>query len=180
MQNPEPNVYKYFVSVTVDNLMNNINTLEEHNLTLDVVTNCNQDLSEAWTKGPATGDIAQGIKDVQDKSMTIDAFVKKYLSAGSANIADFSEATGSLLMNLLANNYDPKGTGPLDMNVINSFNSIVQSTANNEEQLGQNLSKTEGSVVQQDASAQQPLADIGNSIEGIFGNIASLVQQIYS
>ncbi len=177
----EKNVYKYFVQVTTDVLMGNIFTLSTHNDTLDVITDCNLKLSESWTTGDAGEDIKKALKGVTSGT-AIDDFISKYLTTGNANLSQFSEAVGSQIMQLLAKYYKdlPKDKGPMDMNVVNSFNSIIQSTANNEEQLMQNEGKTEGSVVQQDASAQQPIADIGSSVEQILGNLASLVQQIYS
>ncbi|MGB7978564.1 MAG: hypothetical protein WCF19_05335 [Chlamydiales bacterium] len=125
--------------------------------------------------------------NVDDEAAALQAFITTYMTSGDSGtmaypISDYSQAVGTQLMNILSTCYGSSKltNAAADMATLNSFSSIIQAKANYEEAPGQNEAKTEGSVIQQDTSAQQPIANCNDSIQGIFGNLASLVQQIYS
>ncbi len=186
------NVYRYFMHVSNSLLLGNIGTMQTHNTTLDVLTRSNQLLSEAWNTGAAGPDVLNGpygLNNVLDKAPgsqeqadALNAFISEYFSSGSENfIQEYSTAVGAQLLNLVAQCYGKLGDGAsADMSAVNSFNSVISAKSSYETQIGQNESKTEGSVVQQDTSAQQPIANCADSMEGLFGNVASLIQQTYS
>jgi hypothetical protein len=69
------------------------------------------------------------------------------------------------------------------MNVVNSLFSTVQSTGQEQESPGQNLAKTEDSVVQQDSSAQQNISEMGQNVlpnppHPPYGSLAASVKVI--
>ena len=109
-----------------------------------------------------------------------------YLGAGGTiPVSEFTQGVGSQLLKILASVYKQvdgieSGQGSVDSTTINSFNGIVSAQGNNEEQTGQNLGKTEGSVVQADAGAQQTFTGIVDAVEGFVSIVASLLQQLYS
>ncbi len=172
------NVYNYFTDIVVTMLMGNISTLQSHNTTLDVYTQTSEQLSYAWTTGPGSDEIQNALNKItNNKEMA--SFITQYLTSGY--IYDFSATLGAQVMEKLSSSGVWDSTnGPSQMNIINQWNSMISSTGQNEETLGQNGVKAETSVLQQDASTQQPLSDVGNSVFSIGANIGSLLQQLYA
>lgn len=188
------NIGNYMVSVVTDLFMGNIVTLGTHNDKLDELLDTNQTLTTAWTTGPAGADLLTKIEALapkdpnhptQDEAIAFNGFVATLSQSGSFPVSEFSQGVGTTLMTMLSTYYtliDGKnaGQGSVDSSAINSFNGIVSATGNNEEQIGQNLGKTEGSVVQTDAGAQQTFSGIVDAVEGFVSIVASLLQQLYS
>lgn len=181
--------YQNFVSIIVDVLRGNISTLATHDETLNIITNANEELTRSWTSGAADPkiqneldyigkEIASG--DTADAAHHLEDLINEYMGSGKSDVDMFSQSTIAQMMGYLGACHDKLKNASGDISTVTAYNSIVQSKATNEEQIGQNLSKTEGSVLQQDASAQQPIADIGSDIVQILANIASLIQQTYS
>jgi hypothetical protein len=170
-------IYNYYVSVCVNLLMGNIDTLQAHNNTLSVFTTTNDALTKAWTTGPGDQDIVTALNNVNSESDMAN-FIQDYLM--SSDQAKFSLALVTAVMTKLSSSgVWTTDNGPSQMNVINQFNGLVTSSGTEEEQTGQNEGKTESSVLQQDAGAQQPLSDIGNAVSGIAQSENSLLQQTF-
>ncbi len=176
-------VYTFMTDVVVDALMNNIGTLMTHNTTLDVLTQTSQLLSFNWTSGPGSSSLQQEYADLvgdpADGKTLMANFIKTFLN--QKYLYGFSAFYGTEIMSLLSqSSYWDSDAGPSQMNILNQWNSMVSSTAQNDENTGQNLVKGENSIIQSDANAQQPLSDIDTAALGIFGNIGTLLQQLYS
>lgn len=182
------NIFAYFNFVSRDFLMKNIYTMQTHNDTLNVLTDANQKLTESWTTGSSSGQLANNWAYLSANASQFLDFINgtgafSGMPMTSFPVSDFSTAVGTALMNLVASFYNTepvKDSAAAVNSAVNSMNSIISSQATYEEQPGQNEVKTEGSVVQGDTSTQQTVANIADSFEGVFSNIASLVQQIYS
>lgn len=181
------------VSVACNLFLGNIVTLGTHNDKLDELLDTNQALTTAWTTGAAGADLQAQLTKIQNdtpgtpaQANDLNAFIAKYLTgSGTIPVSQFSQAIGTTLMQLLAANYAGidgihSGQASVDSSAITSFNGIVSATGNNEQQIGQNLGKTEGSVVQTDAGAQQTFTGIVDAVEGFVSIVASLLQQLYS
>jgi len=201
------NIGNYMVSVAYNLFMGNIGTLGTHNDKLDEILDQNQNLTSSWTSGTpeATGsDLQAQINNIlfyaatnpdgspnpnanpDTEASLLNTFVGTYLGAGGTiPVSEFTQGVGSQLLKILASVYKQvdgieSGQGSVDSTTINSFNGIVSAQGNNEEQTGQNLGKTEGSVVQADAGAQQTFTGIVDAVEGFVSIVASLLQQLYS
>lgn len=182
------NIFSYFNFVSKNFLLKNIYTMETHNDTLNVLTDTNQALTESWTTGSASGPLTQALGKITTSAQEFYNFVTGSNDfAGNSmtqfNVSNFSTAVGVQLMNLVAQYYNTepvKDSAAAINSAVNSMNSIISSQATYEEQPGQNEVKTEGSVIQGDTSTQQTIANIADSFQGVFANISSLVQQIYS
>ena len=178
------NPYSYYVDVIIDLLGENTETTASHAAELKILTNTSESLSSAWTtEMPSSStssslniDIGNGLAQVNAGTMTMASFISTYLTKGY--LPGFSSELGIKVMTTLSNHWD-KNAGPGQMNIINQWNSLISGKAQNEESTGQNDSKTESSVVQQDAGDQQIFVDAGNSVSGVMGNFASLLQQPY-
>lgn len=183
------NIFAYLNYVSNTFLLKNIYTMETHNDTLNVLTDTNQKLTESWTTGDKSGDLAAMWNYISGSAQGLQDFINGTVpgfpgeSMTSLPVQDYSTAVGTKLMNLIAQYYT---TSPVsdnaaaDNSAVNSMNSIISSQATYEEQPGQNEVKTESSVLQGDTSTQQTVANIADSFQGVFSNIASLLQQLYS
>jgi hypothetical protein len=193
------NIFSYFNFVSRNFLIKNIYTMETHNDTLNVLTNTSQALTESWTKGSASGALAGdwSTYPIDNDAQNFVNFVfgeNNYDGDTNAKpphgqpmtkypISDYSVSVVQYLMGLVAKYYnsDPmKDSAAAISSAVNSMVSIVNSQSTNEQQLGQNEVKTEGSVVQGDTSTQQTIANMADSFQGVFANLSSLVQQMYS
>jgi hypothetical protein len=172
--------YKYFTNVIVGLLMGNIGTLETHNTTLDMWTSTSQKLSNAWISGEPDPN-SQMWKDFNNikTNKEMAAFISNYLN--DSYTYEFSSLFGTQLMTKLSTTavWDSKA-GPSQMNIINQWNSMISSVAQNNENTGQNGVKSENSVLQSDAGAQQPLSDMGNSALSIGASIVTVLQRQYN
>jgi hypothetical protein len=191
------NIFSYFNFVSRNFLLKNIYTMETHNDTLNVLTNTSQALTESWTTGSASGTLALDWSNFPITDGNAQNFVDFVNGTGNYDgtggphgqqmtkypVSDFSIAVGAQLMALVAKYYnsDPMKDSAAAINsAVNSMNSIINSQATYEQQPGQNAVKTEGSVIQGDTSTQQTIANIADSFQGVFANLSSLVQQMYS
>lgn len=78
----------------------------------------------------------------------------------------------------LSSCYDKDASPPVAAE-LSSFLNLVQAETTQELTPLQSLVKSEGSVIQKDGDAQQPLADAGNSFVTLFGSAANFLQQSY-
>ncbi len=189
------NVYAEFANTVANLLIGNIGTLQTHTDTLALWTDTNAALTANWTtrtpdqnwNSEDAGKLEAAYEGVQDDIKAGDskdaqkdfaALLQNFLNPEYLDV--FSQAFGVDLMNMLNNPvvWD-KDAGPSQMNVINQFMSLINSCGQKDEQIGQNESKTESSVVQQDAGAQQAIGDMGSTVNGAGGNIAGILQQPY-
>ncbi len=181
------NPYNFYVDVIISLLEGNTETTMSHAEELHILTQTSESLSSAWTTTPSAADQSALTQQIEtalagvNGSSSMGTFITTYLTDGYLD--GFSSELGIQVMTTLSNpnNWDSSSgsSSPGQMNIINQWNSLITSKAQNEESLGQNDTKTESSVVQQDAGAQQVFADMGNSVSGIVGNYASLLQQAY-
>jgi len=179
------NPYAYYVDVIIDLLQGNTDTTASHAAELKILTNTSESLSSDWTTkidtpsatGSLNAKIGAALAGVSN-STEMGSFITTYLTKGY--LPGFSSELGIQVMTKLseAGVWD-SNAGPGQMNIINQWNSLISGKAQNEESTGQNDSKTESSVVQQDAGDQQIFVDAGNSVSGVMGNFASLLQQPY-
>lgn len=180
------NTYSYFTNIIVGLLEGNIGTLDTHNSTLDLYTSTSQELSQAWTSGEPDPN-SQIWKDYQamltapkGSNDLMAQFINDYMQ-GDNHVDFFSALFGTQLMSALSSSNIWDSThGPAQMNEINQWNSMIGSIAQNQENKGQNGVKSESSVLQSDAGAQQPLSDAGTAGLSIFGNDVQLLQKTFS
>ena len=192
------NVYANFASIVANLLINNIGTLATHTASLELWTQTNANLTTDWTTqtpdqkqgDPYADEMWLAYQNVEAEANSSDPKVRAKAKADFATLLQnylqpdyiyaFSQSFGVDLMQLLNNPavWD-KDAGPSQMNLINQFISLIGSTGQQEEQIGQTESKTEASVVQQDGGAQQAIGDLGTTVNGAGGNIAGLLQQPY-
>lgn len=180
------NTYSYFTNIIIGLLEGNIGTLETHNSTLDLYTSTSQELSAAWTSGKPDPD-SQIWKDYQamltappGSNDLMAKFIQDYMQNDN-HVNDFSALFCTQLMTALSSpNIWNKDNGSSQLTTINSWNSMIGSIAQDQENIGQNGVKSESSVLQSDAGAQQPLSDAGTAALSIFGNDVQLLQKTFS
>lgn len=196
------NPYNYYEQVTVNLLLGNLQTLSVTNDTLNLWTTTNNNLTTQWTTGmpDPNSDVwkdyenileNKGIDGTSSSSSNADmaAYIGKFLQSGY--LTHFSQMFMTDLMTLLSYNGTPATpggpnltiwdatNGPIQMNMLNQFNSLVSSTGQNDEQLGQQETKTENSEQQQLAGEQQPLSDGFNAVAEAAANAASILNQSF-
>ena len=196
------------VNQIVAALMVNLSTIQTHAATISNLTDATNALQENWSNRipdldhddldkaiqkeldyiegmtPKKGESDDDFKKRKQAEIK-DNLVNKYMLAPKGGdytqnqlLSHWSSQAVTRVQGLLSSCYDKDG-GPPVMGVLSSFLSMVGSESTQELTPMQSLVKSEGSIVQQDASAQQPLADAGNSFVTLLGSTASFLQQSY-
>lgn len=173
------NVYTDFTNAVVTSLMTNISTMSAHNTTLQSWVESTRKLNQGWQTGvdPTIEAQINGLGSV--------AAINTYMNAGSgANFLPLSKWSSQLLIKLMTKlssltTSDNKDQAGILMGLINQYTSLLQSQSTKETATGDSQTKAQGNIIQQDTSAQQPIADAGSSAAGVLGAFASLLDRAF-
>jgi hypothetical protein len=178
-------------------LMVNLSTIQAHAATLNNYTDSTNALQGNWSgrdldpNDPVEKQMQEALDaidkqpvksddDKKKKREMIDDFISKYVvpKTGGDNTT-VSHLSSKIIMHLqgqLSTCYD-KDKSPIALAQLSAGSTLIQAESSKELAGPQALIKSEGSIIQQDAGAQQPLADAGNSFVTLLGSSASFLQQ---
>lgn len=174
-------------------LMSNLDTIDAHSNTLQGLwTTSTQDLTEEWQNGGINQDgtldtnnpvaaYLEAFEQNPNGPNHTDTYLQGILQACS-NVADWSTSLVTRLINDFMTVYNSDPSKSSDSSFLSAFqqqSTLINSKYNIETAIGDSQTKSWGSIVQQDASAQQPQADFGNSVTGILAAFAGLLAQIF-
>lgn len=167
-----------FANDVCTSLMGNLATLNSSNQTLNLWTDVTQDLNEAYTVGNGSDeeqDITAAIHAINNPGSGLNgmqAFLNDYgpLSLNADQIA-------LLLTQLSQPGVWDKDVGPTQMSTIQTWSNVLSATQQRDTSTGDTQSKSQASFIQQSTSAQQSVADLGNSVIGILGSASSMLMQ---
>ncbi|PIS02075.1 MAG: hypothetical protein COT85_08030 [Chlamydiae bacterium CG10_big_fil_rev_8_21_14_0_10_42_34] len=165
-----------FAGEVCTSLLGNVKTLTVGNQSLSIWTDSTSALTTNWQQGNKDSFVAKAIKEVQDGKMSLQDFIDKYMNQDYLN--QFSVADTQKLLDVLTKNW-PDKTGTALMGEIQTFGQLVSAQQQLETSTGDTESKAMGSYLQQLTSAQQPIADMGNSAIGILSTAGSILMQSF-
>lgn len=175
------NSAKEFTSDIVSSLLVNISTISTHSLSLQAWTDQIRSLNDSWQTGgdPA---IQQKIDEIGklDPSKSAAQIIQeiKDLITSSMSPGELRKWSMGLVASLLTklgritDDKQQQAVGTAT-SMITQFNQLISAQATSETSAGDSEIKAVASVVQQDGSAQQPLADAGNAVSSSRAAVAS-------